>query len=110
MALDIHVAEHVAELVIDNPPVNALDSAGWHEFACAIREIALELGLLAAAEPIAAVPTEGYPLPATRPAFSALDAAETSRRLDLPLDPSASLPSIQILRMGRSTSSTRSTE
>ena len=33
MALDIHVADHVAELVIDNPPVNALDSAGWFEFA-----------------------------------------------------------------------------
>ena len=39
MALDIHVAEHVAELVIDNPPVNALDSAGWHDFAAKLTEL-----------------------------------------------------------------------
>jgi enoyl-CoA hydratase len=39
MALDIQVAEFVAELVIDNPPVNALDSAGWHDFAAKLTEL-----------------------------------------------------------------------
>ncbi len=32
----IHVEEGIAELVIDQPPVNALDSAGWHALAKAI--------------------------------------------------------------------------
>jgi enoyl-CoA hydratase len=39
MAIEIEVANAVAELVIDNPPVNALDSAGWFEFARGMREL-----------------------------------------------------------------------
>jgi enoyl-CoA hydratase len=33
MAIDIDVKDHIGEVVINNPPVNALDSAGWFEFA-----------------------------------------------------------------------------
>ena len=33
MAIDELVEAGVAELVINNPPVNALGSAGWREFA-----------------------------------------------------------------------------
>jgi enoyl-CoA hydratase len=33
MAIDINVQEGVGELIIDAPPVNALGSAGWREFA-----------------------------------------------------------------------------
>jgi enoyl-CoA hydratase len=33
MAIEIDVLDGVAEVVINNPPVNALDSAGWREFA-----------------------------------------------------------------------------
>ncbi len=36
MAIHTHVDAGVAELVIDNPPVNALDSAGWRAFADAV--------------------------------------------------------------------------
>ncbi len=33
MAIDVHIESGVAELVINNPPVNALGSADWREFA-----------------------------------------------------------------------------
>ena len=33
MAIDITVSDGIGEVVINNPPVNALDSAGWREFA-----------------------------------------------------------------------------
>ena len=33
MAIAIDVHDGVAEVVIDNPPVNALGSADWREFA-----------------------------------------------------------------------------
>jgi enoyl-CoA hydratase len=36
MAIHTRVESGVAELVIDNPPVNALDSAGWRAFADAV--------------------------------------------------------------------------
>jgi enoyl-CoA hydratase len=38
MAIDIAVNEGIAELVINSPPVNALDSAGWFEFADAVKD------------------------------------------------------------------------
>ena len=34
-----HVDAGVGELVIDNPPVNALSSAGWRAFADAVIEL-----------------------------------------------------------------------
>ncbi len=36
MAIETAVSEGIAEVVINNPPVNALDSAGWFEFADAV--------------------------------------------------------------------------
>ncbi len=39
MAIDVHTTDGVAELVINNPPVNALDSAGWQEFAAKVKAI-----------------------------------------------------------------------
>ena len=39
MAFHTDVQDGVAELVLDNPPVNALDSAGWFEYARLIREL-----------------------------------------------------------------------
>ncbi len=39
MAIDVHTKDGVAELVINNPPVNALDSAGWHEFAAKVKAV-----------------------------------------------------------------------
>ncbi len=39
MALELHEHEGVAELVIANPPVNALGSAGWREFADKMRAL-----------------------------------------------------------------------
>src|SRR5881396_3531949 len=33
MAITSHVAEGIAEIVMDNPPVNALTVAGWYELA-----------------------------------------------------------------------------
>ena len=42
MAFHTDVQDGVAELVLDNPPVNALDSAGWFEYARLIRELGID--------------------------------------------------------------------
>jgi enoyl-CoA hydratase len=39
MAIRTEIAAGVAEVVIDNPPVNALDSAGWRAFADAVTQL-----------------------------------------------------------------------
>ena len=39
MAIDSAVSEGIAEVVINNPPVNALDSAGWFEFADTVKSL-----------------------------------------------------------------------
>ncbi|WAT17031.1 dTDP-4-dehydrorhamnose reductase [Aurantiacibacter sp. MUD11] len=56
--------------------------ASWYDFAVAIQEEALELGLLNAAIPITPIPTSAYPTPARRPAFSLLDCSATRELLD----------------------------
>ncbi len=53
----------------------------WYDFAVAIQEEALELGLLDAPISIEPVTTGDYPQAATRPAYSALDCSETVGRL-----------------------------
>jgi dTDP-4-dehydrorhamnose reductase len=45
----------------------------WHGFAVEIQKQALEMGLLHQKIPVHAVPTSGYPTPARRPLWSALD-------------------------------------
>ena len=39
MAIDISTADGIAEVVINNPPVNALDSAGWFELANGVKAV-----------------------------------------------------------------------
>jgi dTDP-4-dehydrorhamnose reductase len=51
--------------------------ASWYDFAVAIQEEALALGLLKVAVPITPIPAAQYPTPARRPAFSVLDKAST---------------------------------
>ncbi len=51
--------------------------ASWYDFAVAIQEEALQLGLLNRAIPIAPVSTAQYPRPAQRPGYSVLDKRST---------------------------------
>jgi dTDP-4-dehydrorhamnose reductase len=51
--------------------------ASWYDFAIAIQEEALRLGLLKAAVPILPVSTAEYPTSARRPSFSVLDKSRT---------------------------------
>jgi dTDP-4-dehydrorhamnose reductase len=51
--------------------------ASWYDFAVAIQEEALVLGLLKVAVPITPIPAAQYPTPARRPGFSVLDKATT---------------------------------
>ncbi len=39
MAIDIDIKDGIAEVVINNPPVNALGTAGWFEFADGIKAV-----------------------------------------------------------------------
>ena len=39
MAIEVEVEQGVGEVVINNPPVNALDSAGWFELRDRVREL-----------------------------------------------------------------------
>lgn len=55
--------------------------ASWYDFALAIRDEALALGLLSKPIQIAPLPTTAYPTPAQRPAYSVLDKFETWERL-----------------------------
>ncbi|MBT4162083.1 MAG: dTDP-4-dehydrorhamnose reductase [Gammaproteobacteria bacterium] len=48
----------------------------WHEFASAIQEEALKLGLLDKTIPINAITTADYPTPAQRPAYSVLESSK----------------------------------
>jgi dTDP-4-dehydrorhamnose reductase len=51
--------------------------ASWYDFAVAIQEEALAIGLLKVAVPISPIPAAQYPTPAKRPGFSVLDKAST---------------------------------
>lgn len=56
-----------------------LGVASWYDFAVAIQEEALALGMLDRAIPIRPLRTEDYPTPARRPAYSVLDSADARR-------------------------------
>jgi dTDP-4-dehydrorhamnose reductase len=58
--------------------------ASWYDFAVAIAEEALAIGLLKKTVRIVPIATEQYPTPARRPSFSVLDKRETLERLQLP--------------------------
>ncbi|WP_164156864.1 dTDP-4-dehydrorhamnose reductase [Sandarakinorhabdus rubra] len=51
--------------------------ASWYDFAVAIHDEALHLGLLARAVPVIPITTDDYPTPARRPAFGVLDKTAT---------------------------------
>jgi dTDP-4-dehydrorhamnose reductase len=53
----------------------------WREFAVAIQEEAMNIGLLQKDIPINAITTDEYPTPAERPAYSVLDTGKLARRL-----------------------------
>ncbi len=57
--------------------------ASWYDFAVAIQEIGLDLGLLDKAIPILPINSEDYPQKATRPGFSVLDKSATWRELEM---------------------------
>jgi dTDP-4-dehydrorhamnose reductase len=58
--------------------------ASWYDFAVAIQEEALALGLLKKAITIRPIRTAQYPTPAKRPAFSVLDKQQTESLLEKP--------------------------
>ncbi|MGA9853979.1 MAG: dTDP-4-dehydrorhamnose reductase [Gammaproteobacteria bacterium] len=53
--------------------------ASWYDFAVAIQEEAIALGLLKKSIPIQPITTDEYPLPARRPAYSVLEKQATIR-------------------------------
>ncbi len=55
----------------------------WYEFAVAIQEEALSLGLLDKQVPIVAITTEDYPTPTPRPRYTVMDCSATWAALDL---------------------------
>jgi dTDP-4-dehydrorhamnose reductase len=55
--------------------------ASWYDFALAIQEEAMALGMLDKAIPVKALRTAEYPLPAKRPAFSVMDKSTTEQWL-----------------------------
>ncbi|WP_111642039.1 dTDP-4-dehydrorhamnose reductase [Marinimicrobium alkaliphilum] len=57
--------------------------ASWYDFAVAIQDLALELGLLDKRIPIQAIASTAYPTPAVRPAFSVLDKSDTLATFEL---------------------------
>ena len=59
----------------------------WHEFAVAIQEEAISLGLLDRPIPIHPITTDEYPTAAKRPAYSVLDCSETIALLGLQPEP-----------------------
>lgn len=68
------------------PPIYHWSDAGvasWYDFAVAIQEEALALGLLRRAVPVKPISTAEYPTPARRPAFSVLDKSATWSALGL---------------------------
>lgn len=58
--------------------------ASWYDFAVAIQEEAMEIGLLKRAVPVIPISTAEYPTAARRPAFSVLDKSQTWRLLGAP--------------------------
>lgn len=58
-------------------------TASWYDFAVAVQEEALQLGLLARPVPVKPIATADYPTPAHRPAYSVLDKTATWAALGL---------------------------
>ncbi len=61
--------------------------ASWYDFAVAIKEEALMIGLLDVHIEIAPIPSESYPLPAPRPSLSVLDKSSIYELLECGFTP-----------------------
>ena len=61
-------------------------TASWYDFALAIRQDAMEAGLLDSPAEVVPVATSEYPTPACRPRFTVLDCSETRAALGLAPD------------------------
>ena len=59
-------------------------AASWYDFAVAIQEEALALGLLDRQVPVIPIATADFPTPAARPSYSVLDKSETFALLGAP--------------------------
>ncbi len=57
--------------------------ASWYDFAVAIQDVGLELGLLDRRFPVRPIATEDYPTPAHRPPYSVLDSSELREMLNV---------------------------
>ncbi len=57
--------------------------ASWYDFAVAIQDVGLELGLLDRRFPVRPIATEDYPTPAHRPSYSVLDSSELREMLNV---------------------------
>jgi len=57
--------------------------ASWYDFAVAIQEEAIALGLFADPVAISPIRTQDYPMPARRPAYSVLDKTATWQALEM---------------------------
>lgn len=71
---DMHGIQHWADLGV----------ASWYDFAVAIRDEALALGLLERTIALQPIRTEEYPTRAQRPAYSVLDTKDTRQALGQP--------------------------
>ncbi len=58
--------------------------ASWYDFAVAIQDEAVAMGILSRPIPIRPIATADYPTPARRPAYSVLDKSETWQLLGAP--------------------------
>ena len=58
-------------------------AASWYDFAIAIGDLAVELGLLEQAAPVLPLTTAQYPTPARRPGYSLLDGVASRAALQL---------------------------
>ena len=86
--------------------------ASWYDFAVAIQEEALALGLLNRPVPVIPIPTQDYPTPAKRPGYSVLDKTETYATLGSPanhcrLELRAALTELKMQQSARVASATR---
>ena len=59
----------------------------WYDFACAIHDDALEIGLLDKAVAVRPIPSAEYPVPAARPSYSVLDCTSTMAEFDVAQTP-----------------------
>ncbi|WP_062269308.1 dTDP-4-dehydrorhamnose reductase [Endozoicomonas arenosclerae] len=60
-------------------------TTSWYDFAVAIQEEAISLGILENSIPINPIPASAYPTPAKRPAYSVLDKQATYKALEMPV-------------------------